>query len=197
MKKIIILALVAFMSLGASAQLISSSTVTYKKSEKSGYDRLGVSYSSIKFGDGDGSNAYSFDWTKGISVSSSMPLYIETGLGGTYLSGDYGTKFVFASIPVNVTYKLEVAKGIKIAPFAGITLQGNILGEDDESDWFDDYDAKRFTAGFQIGSNFEFGKFYVGVSYGTAFSDLLDMSDYDYDIDSKQKGVKASIGIVF
>lgn len=189
MKKFILLALVAFMSLGASAQLISSSTVTYKKSEKRGYDRLGVSYSSLKFGDSDSNNAVSLDWTKGISVSSDMPLYIETGLGATYCFGDYGTKFLFASVPVNVTYKFEVAEGIKIAPFLGITLQGNIIGEDDEYNWFDDYDAKRFTAGFQIGSNFEFGKFFVGVGYGTAFTDLVE--------GAKQKGVKASLGLVF
>lgn len=189
MKKLVLMAMVALVSLGASAQLISSSTVTYKKSEKKGYTRLGVSYNSVKFGDGDASNGVSLDWAKGISVSSSVPLFIETGIGATYCFGDYGTKFLYASVPVNVTYKYEMTDGIKIAPFAGITLQGNIIGEDDESNWFDDYDAKRFNVGFQVGSNFEFGKFFVGVSYGSAFNDLIE--------EAKQKTFKASVGFVF
>lgn len=189
MKKFILLAIVAFMSISASAQLISSSTVTYKKSDKRGYDRLGLSYSSIKFGDDDSNNAVSFDWTKGIPVSSTLPIYVETGLGATFGFGDYDTKFLFASIPVNATYKFEVTDGIKIAPLIGITLQGNIMGENEYDDWFDDYDAKRFTVGFQVGSNFEFGKFFIGVSYGTAFNEIAD--------ETKQKSVKASLGLVF
>lgn len=189
MKKFILLAIVAFMSISASAQLISSSTVTYKKSEKRDYNRLGLSYNSIKFGDGDSNNAVSFDWTQGLSVSSAWPIYFETGLGATYCFGDDGTKFLFASIPINATYKFELTEGIKIAPLIGINFQGNIVGEDDYADWFDDYDAKRFTVGFQVGSNFEFGKFFIGVSYGTAFNEFVE--------ESKQKGVKASLGLVF
>ena len=45
MKKLLLLAIATIMSLGASAQLITSNTVTYKKS--SGYNRIGVSYNSI------------------------------------------------------------------------------------------------------------------------------------------------------
>lgn len=44
MKKLLLLAIATIMSLGASAQLITSNTVTYKKS--SGYNRIGVSYNS-------------------------------------------------------------------------------------------------------------------------------------------------------
>lgn len=44
MKKLLLLAIATIMSLGASAQLITSNTVTYKSS---GYNRIGVSYNSI------------------------------------------------------------------------------------------------------------------------------------------------------
>lgn len=90
---------------------------------------------------------------------------------------------------MNVTYKFDVAEGIRIAPYAGITLQGNIIGEIDGDDWFDEYDAKRFTVGWQIGSNFEFGKFFVGVGYGSAFTDIME--------EGKQKTFNASLGLVF
>lgn len=189
MKKFILMAIAALMSIGASAQLISSNTVTYKKSESRGYNRIGISYNSLKWGDSDSFSGVSLAWTKGISVSSSQPLYIETGIGATYAWGDYDLKFLSLTVPVNVTYKFDVAEGIRIAPYAGITLQGNIIGEIDGDDWFDEYDAKRFTVGWQIGSNFEFGKFFVGVGYGSAFTDIME--------EGKQKTFNASLGLIF
>ena len=69
MKKLLLLAIATIMSLGASAQLITSNTVTYKKS--SGYNRIGVSYNSIS-STAEGSESVSgvsLAWTKGSRVS--------------------------------------------------------------------------------------------------------------------------------
>lgn len=187
MKKLILMAVAALMSLGASAQLISSNTVTYKKG--SGYNRLGISYNSLKFGEMDAQNGISLAWTKGISVSASQPLFIETGIGATYGFGDYGFKTLHATVPLNVTYRYEISDGIRIAPLAGITFAGNIIGEDDEDNYFDDFDAKRFTFGWQIGTNFEISKFYVGITYGAGFTDYVE--------GAKQKMLSATLGLVF
>ena len=86
MKKLLVLAIASIMSLGASAQLITSNTMTYSHKKGSGYNRIGASYNSIST-DAEGSGSVSgasLSWTKGISVSKSMPLYIETGIGATY-----------------------------------------------------------------------------------------------------------------
>ena len=221
MKKILMMAFAAIVSMGASAQLISSNTVTHKK-ESNGYNRLSVSYNSLstdkKFMDG-AMNGFSAAWTKGISVSSSMPLYIETGLGLTYAfksetigedsyEEDLKHNFLALSVPVNLTYKYEVPNTeFKIAPFAGVYFRGNLLGEtkwDDEDDesinWFDDYEddgleAKRFSFGWQVGVGFEYRKLYLGVSYGSDFNNLIDNDDND--IKGKFNTFAATVGFNF
>ena len=86
MKKLLFLAIATIMSLGASAQLITSNTVTYKKS--SGYNRIGVSYNSIS-STAEGSESVSgvsLAWTKGISVAKDIPLFVETVLHSMAIS---------------------------------------------------------------------------------------------------------------
>lgn len=164
-------------------------------------------------------NGFSAAWTKGISVSSSMPLYIETGLGLTYAfksetigedsyEEDLKHNFLALSVPVNLTYKYEVPNTeFKIAPFAGVYFRGNLLGEtkwdddDDESiNWFDDYEddgleAKRFSFGWQVGVGFEYRKLYLGVSYGSDFNNLIDNDDND--IKGKFNTFAATVGFNF
>lgn len=189
MKKLFFMAMALIMSLGASAQLISSNTVTYHKEKGPNYNRLGVSYNSLKGeGGGDAVSGVSLSWTKGISVSSSMPLFIETGLGATY--GFDGISGMIATIPLNVTYKLPVTDNIKIAPLAGITLNGNIFASDIDAD------LNVVTVGWQVGANIEFGRFYVGVSYGSGFMDYIK-GDGEYYDGSKLNNLAATIGVVF
>lgn len=186
MKKFLLLAIATIMSLGASAQLISSNTVTYHKEKGSGYNRIGASYNSLK-GDVSGSESVSgvsLSWTKGISVTNSIPLYVETGVGATYAFD--GISGLIATIPLNVTYKIPVAENIKIAPLAGITFNGNIFADDVN-------DLKFFTMGWQAGANFEFGKFYVGVTYGGGFMDYAGNEEYGVKLNNLQ----ATVGIVF
>ncbi len=223
MKKILMMAFAAIVSMGASAQLISSNTVTHKK-ESNGYNRLSVSYNSLSIDKnfmGGAMNGFSAAWTKGISVSSSMPLYIETGLGLTYAfrsetneikeesyEVDLKHNFLALSVPVNLTYKYEVPNTeFKIAPFAGVYFRGNLLGEtkwEDDYDaesvkWFDDYEddgieAKRFSFGWQVGVGFEYRKLYLGVSYGSDFNNLIDNDD---DVKDKFNTFAATVGFNF
>lgn len=187
MKKLLLLAIATIMSLGASAQLITSNTVTYKKS--SGYNRIGVSYNSIS-STAEGSESVSgvsLAWTKGISVAQDIPLFVETGLGATYAFDDLNA--LIATIPLNVTYKWPVTESIKIAPLAGLTFNGNITSDVD--------DMKFFTLGWQAGVNVEFGKFYVGLSYGGGLTDFVKYEDVYESYNYKLNNFAATIGLVF
>nr|WP_288697893.1 hypothetical protein [uncultured Prevotella sp.] len=187
MKKLLFLAIATIMSLGASAQLITSNTVTYKKS--SGYNRIGVSYNSIS-STAEGSESVSgvsLAWTKGISVAKDIPLFVETGLGATYAFDDLSA--LIATIPLNVTYKWPVTESIKIAPLAGLTFNGNITSDVD--------DMKFFTLGWQAGVNVELGKFYVGLSYGGGLTDFVKYEDDYESYNYKLNNFAATIGLVF
>lgn len=193
------MAIAAVMSLGASAQLISSNTVTHKASKN--YSRLSVSYNSISMDkdliDG-GMNGFSLAWTKGISVSSTTPLFIETGIGATYAfksDDEYGVdisnKFLGVTVPVNLAYKWNVSNtDINLIPFVGVYLRGNLYGntkyeyngDDEDYNWFDDYEdggmeAARFSFGWNIGVGFEYSKLYVGLSYGSDFNEFVEKAD--------------------
>ena len=191
MKKIFALVIASLMSLGASAQLISSNTMTYHKEKGKNYNRVGVSYNSIS-SDLDGADAISglsLSWTKGISVSGSMPLFVETGVGATYGFDDPSP--LVLSVPVNVTYTIPVTSQINIAPLLGVTLNGNLASDDEE--------MKYFAMGWQVGANFEFGKFYVGLNYGAGFMDFANYEDDydDYGYKYKLNAFSATVGIVF
>lgn len=207
MKKFFTLAIAAIMSLGASAQLISSNTIT--QGEKTGYNRLDLSFNSISFGgDSDAWSGVTFDWTKGISVSSDMPMYIETGIGLTYgwmseSDGGYDLSgsFLAMKVPVNLTYKIGLGdSGFKVAPFAGIYFRGNFVGEQTVEyrgqeatyDFFEDADATRFNVGINFGAGVEYKKLYLGVSYAKDFNKFIDVED------GGSIGVfSATLGIVF
>lgn len=193
MKKLFLMAIAAVMSLGASAQLISSNTVTHKASDN--YNRFSVSYTSLSNIDEDAMSGISAAWTKGIAISKTTPLFIETGLGLNYAwksEDEYKINWLTATIPVNLVYKYEISDGIKLAPFAGIYLRGNLLGEmnidDDYSQYMDDvnffddyddggYEASRFSFGWNIGVGVEINKFYLGLSYGSDLNEFVEDAD--------------------
>lgn len=168
-----------------------------------GYNPTSVSYDG-KTDDSDVEdftlNGIMFGYTKGISLSQNMPLFLETGARFTYgfksktLSlGDDGdekieTKAMNIVVPVNLSYKFSFSENdFSLSPFVGVTLKGNILGkqkwvdEDDsvENDFFDKEDMegkdntwKRFQVGWQIGANVDYKSLSVGLHYGSDFSEL-------------------------
>lgn len=217
MKKLFVTLAAALISLGASAQLISSNTTVRHRTAKAGYDRLALSYNHIGIEKDfvpESLNGVSFAWTKGIPLSSNIPLYLETGVGLTYGFGsetyEYGDGYYYSdeedvtfsylglTVPVNVTYRFDIPNTpLKISPFAGFYLRGNILGKNsredgDDYDWFDaeddDYNAKRLSFGFQLGVGLEVSKLYLGLSYGT------DMTTFVKHVD-KPSIFSATVGI--
>ena len=169
-----------------------------------GYNPTSVSYDG-KTDDSDVEdftlNGIMFGYTKGISLSQNMPLFLETGARFTYgfksqtLSSEdeeddetVDTKAMNIVVPINLSYKFSFSESdFSVSPFVGVTLKGNVLGkqkwsdEDDdfEYDFFDKEDMggkdntwKRFQVGWQIGANVDYKSLSVGMHYGSDFSEL-------------------------
>jgi len=139
---------------------------------------------------------------KAIHISSSEPLYFETGIAVQYSfykddDDDYETyddHMASAKVPLNILYNFQIPNStIEIAPYLGATLRYNIWGEEkvtpnskykDEKEktynLFDkkdmggsDYTWNRFQIGWQVGVNARFNsKLLLGLSYGTDFSEI-------------------------
>lgn len=106
-------------------------------------------------------------------------------------------------VPVNLTYVFNLPNsGISIAPYAGINFRYNISGkykiedEDEDLNIFDEDDMghkdatwKRFQIGWQIGVNVNFQKAYLGVSYGSDFTEIVK--------DCKMKTTSITLGYKF
>lgn len=104
------------------------------------------------------------------------------------------------AVPLQVEYRLPVGEKVHISPYLGLIARVNILGsgsleyetisynskgkkktgtEKRDINYFDKEDMgsseacwKRFQLGWNIGANFDFGKFYIGLSYGTDFMEI-------------------------
>lgn len=177
-----------------SAQFVntsSSRSSMSNNSEATSWSGLRVSYHPVSF-NGDGPdfsfNGASIGYVKSFGVSSSAPLFIETGLsvswvGGEVKDSDVKLNMFSLNAPVNFGYKFAFGENNAIFPYVGLTFRGNIVGTlkyDDESiNVFDDGDMdddawKRFQIGWQIGVGANFNTFFVGASYGTDFSEIME-----------------------
>lgn len=96
------------------------------------------------------------------------------------------------NVPVSVSYKFSFADKMSLSPFVGLNIRGLLLakgkytesssyyeGEDLSMDinYFDKEDTlddpwKRVQVGWQIGVGFNYKKLYVGVAYGSDFSEI-------------------------
>ncbi len=142
-------------------------------------------------------NGFSLDYNHGFSLSSSMPMFVE--VGGRLIFGfhsdsaeSYGykeeikTSWMSIAVPVNYAYKFAVADDFIIKPYTGINFKFNCLGkqkwtetdpngdeEKEDLDLFDKKDMgepyKRFQMGWQIGVDFQYKPFILGVEYGLDF----------------------------
>lgn len=215
MKKIITLVAVLAMTLGANAQIVSSSSRSISSAPKEGYNRVYAQYAPTKYGDMS-TTGFAAGYAKGISLTSSMPLFVEAGGQVRFNSKkEDGIKFSYLAIdvPVNVTYRWDVPSvaGFSIAPYAGLRLTGNIIGqakaggekisffdEDDMKEFGfgyddeDDYDAEtanRIQFGMQLGVNFNYKMLTLGVGYSLDFNDYIK--------GASTKGLMISVGYNF
>lgn len=199
MKKAILAIVCAATAMTISAQRASDFATS--ASETSSYNRISAGYLneniSPKGGDGMGLNGLFVDYVHGFSLTQSIPLYLETGLGiGAGFKSesdedweDYSVKnrLMYMNVPLNITYKFAVNPDFSIQPLFGFNFKVNIVGktkleiddpdyedEEGEINWFDDDDMdgsafKRFQLGWHIGAGINYKAFYFGLSYGTDF----------------------------
>lgn len=204
--KFLVAAAMVMASTTAFAQFANSGSGNNSSSDDivKSYDRVAVSYNSYKlsFDDDDyddtSLNGIGAEWIHGFSLSSTTPIYLETGLKFIYGfksddEEDYCTmKFTTMnlSVPINIAYRFTFSgnSDLAITPFTGVTLKGNLTAkekyeydddDEDEYDWFDKddvggskYTAKRFQFGWQIGAGLSYKALYVGLSYGLDFSEF-------------------------
>lgn len=220
MKKIFVLLAAMAMTLGANAQIVESKSkvVKYEAAKpKSGYNRIMFNYSPVFTGikvnevklEGEGAGKTlqggSLSYTRGISVSKKLPMFVEVGLGVQFNSGDIidgyttdydrlklGLTLIRANIPVAFTYRFALgqSKQIKISPFTGLNFGINILTSDDKHSYYntlnnynyseDNYN--RFQMGWLIGANFTFKRFNLQIAYTLDFMPL-----YKQNADTKSQ----------
>ena len=247
MKKIVLLAIMAVMSLTSQAQIVSSrsSMVTREEAPKNGWSTFGFEYipGSLSADKGTGRKTQSLtgfgiNWTKASSLTADLPLFLEIGFGGQYTSFKYDFKIsgynfeqtgkmASVVVPLNLIYDYQIPNSnICIDPFIGIKARVNVWGEmtlkedvpgyavDEKYNIFDkddmgdeDYVFGRFQLGWQIGVKARFANsFFVGVSYGSDFSNIVDKSvllDEDASSGSsylekvKYNATTLSLGFVF
>lgn len=182
MKKIFTLAAIALIAATTQAQIVSSNSTkittiqTEKvKKESNDYNRLYFGYANMSFhGDAediDVLHGFSLGYAHASNLVKQLPLYLEYGGEIVFNKNEYDKAFAL-DIPVNLTYKVASDKGFYVAPYAGIAFRFNIIGkeegyydDDDDIDWFDDMDFKRFQFGGQIGVNFGYKALNLGIGY--------------------------------
>lgn len=142
--------------------------------------------------------------TKVKKMSTPSPLYVDYGVlltlgfcndseeDSNYSNYDYewSIKKLSLSIPVNISYKINVDNNVLLFPYAGVHLTGNLIGkatytttyndEEEEKDYnyFDkddvgkDYVWKRMQYGFQVGANLKINKCTIGLEYSNDLNEI-------------------------
>lgn len=196
MKNLKVLFAAAFIAISAPAfAQFANSGNSSSAADTEDYNRVGVTYNnwnmSPKGGDGTGFSGFAVDYIHGFSVSSDLPLFIETGLKFTMgfhsediegYDDDYSAKMTYGnlSVPVNVAYKFALNDEMSIVPYTGINFKLNLIGktkvEDESVSWYDEEggDLKRFQMGWQIGAGLNYKQFYVGLGYEIDFIKIAD-----------------------
>lgn len=209
MKKIIIMAAMAIVGIHAQAQIVSSRSamttrqVVDEPKSYNGWSTFGVEYLPSSWsGDGDSESfsAFALNYSSATSLTSSIPLFLEWGLGAQYSSksiDDNKIHYASLKVPVNVIYDFQIPNTkINIDPYLGIKFRGNVWGEykdyEDESYnlFGDDLEWKRFQVGFNIGVKARFNNsFFIGIAYGSDFNEIAE--------DIKVNELSISAGLVF
>lgn len=179
------------------------------------YSRFSVGYMGVNFKQNEDGFSYSDDdsnlkgltvgYTRGISLSSSTPLFFELGGQLNYATksdsySEYGESeslrlnFLALSVPVSLSYKLKFSNGLYIAPYAGIHFDLGLLlnakysaksGSEKLSytaSYYNDDDVddtyNRFQMGYQVGANLGYKKINIGVGYKASFLPIYSEDDF-------------------
>ena len=192
--KLFLAACLLVLATAANAQFSDSSAASVSENNDA-WDGIRVSYNLFAVEDDsnidyDKIGAFEIGYVKAFSISSTMPLFLETGASLLWAKGDVfddqGLKLsmdmMSINIPVNLAYKFDIKEGMSFVPYAGLFLRYNLSGETElsqygnkvTSDMFDEGDGDRIQYGLQFGARLDFNKFNVGVSYGFDINEIMD-----------------------
>ena len=194
--KLFLAACLLGLATAANAQFSDSSAASVSENNDA-WDGIRVSYNLFAVEDDsnidyDKIGAFEIGYVKAFSISSTMPLFLETGASLLWAKGDLfddqglklSMEMMSINIPVNLAYKFDIKEGMSFVPYAGLFLRYNLSGETElsqygnkvTSDMFDEDegDGDRIQYGLQIGARLDFNKFNVGVSYGFDINEIMD-----------------------
>lgn len=174
--------------------------------------KKGYGWEDLEGDEGLTTKGVAIDYIHGFSLTKSIPLFLETGVGLDFgfwgdsesVRYDDGESYDFKlrlstlsfAVPVNLAYRLQFNDAFSLQPYLGLNFKINALANykieeeyededgygdsDDESfNMFDkddvgddDFRWNRFQMGWHIGVGMNYNKFYLGLSYGTDFSQL-------------------------
>lgn len=172
------------------------------------YNRMLFGFASTAFVvEGESERAHGFEWTwlKGINVTpgKKLPLYVEAGLGASFVFGEVMSDFdkmLSFEIPVNLTYRYNIPNTkVRLSPYFGFHLKVNAWAADDDGDSYFDYDgSKRCQVGMQLGTNFDFNRFTLGIGWSKDFMPFMDLDlGYYGDYSLKTNTLNINLGVVF
>lgn len=166
MKKVKLLTSVLLLTVSANMSAQFSNSSASSSFDSNGWNTIYVqwnpSQSSPDKGDSQSFTGLSLGYSRAFSVSNSIPLFVEAGLGLQYShfkesegedDDDYGTwelttKFngFSAKVPVRVMYNWEIPNSkISIAPFVGLNARFNFSAKSKIEETDEGYDRGSYT----------------------------------------------------
>lgn len=185
MKKIMMLAAMAMLTLTAFAQFrVEAGYMTAKyELDGDGIDVTSDAFTSLKLG--------AYYMINDIAIEKSvLEAGVTFGMGSLKENG-VKMKYSNIAVPINAGYKIEITDEFSVRPYVGINLKFNTSYKEEDYDFFDDDDAKRFQFGGQLGGLVQWKQFTAGVQYQSDFSSLH--KDYDF----KTKNTAITVGMIF
>ena len=158
---------------------------SYSSNDYEGFSSFIVQYNAASWKtSADGMSAssevtgFSAGYLKAINMGNT-PFYIEPGIIAQYFFKD---KFsmLSARIPVTAIYTFPITYGIKLDPYAGAYLRGNIIGKADKVDIFSkeemaDHPWKRVQFGLHFGLRARFSnKITGGIGYSMDLNEICE-----------------------
>jgi len=193
MKKVLLIAVCAILSLTASAQRATSSSSSFFSTEKADQPvtfgvRVGGNLSTMTGDIDDVKSRFGFNVGVNVDIPLLQSLYLQTGLYATQkgCKGDgYDMKMnpLYLEIPVLASYRYNFSDAtqlqVNFGPYMAYGISGKFKYEGHEEDFFDDGGAKKFDAGLQIGAGVTVSKFYIGCAYQFGLTNISDSDDGD------------------
>ena len=150
----------------------------------------------------------------GLRLSSSTPVFLESGLYYTERGGKDGkfkVSYINLEVPVLIKYGLQATNDIVVLPFIGPYFAQAVSGKtkngdehfEKEAGTFDEKKARtgglsRFNMGFKLGCGFEYNMLYLEAGYQFGLSNIgKNGPGENLDLDAKSNALFVNLGVNF